>query len=381
MLTGTMNTELLRKVCQTPGAPGFENAIREFIIKEITPLVDSISVDNIGNVIAVKKGKDSSKSIMAAAHMDEIGFIVRHIDDKGFLRILPLGGFDPKTLTAQRVIVHGTKDLLGCMGAKPIHVMTPAERAKMPEVTDFFVDLGLPKEEVEKYVSVGDAITRERELTEMGDCINVKSLDNRAGCYILIETLRALKAAKTLPAYDLYAVFSVQEEVGCRGAQVGALQIQPDFAFALDVTIAYDTPGAGSHEMCTELGKGTAIKIYDSSLIADRRMVAFMKAVSEAENIPSQLELLAAGGTDAGSMQRFTAGGAIAGAISVPVRNVHQVIEMAHKIDLQASVDLLTACVSNLQQWDWNWGAENKPLSKKASSKKADKKPAKKGKK
>lgn len=112
---------------------------------------------------------------MAAAHMDEIGFIVRHIDDKGFLRILPLGGFDPKTLTAQRVIVHGTKDLLGCMGAKPIHVMTPAERAKMPEVTDFFVDLGLPKEEVEKYVSVGDAITRERELTEMGDCINVKS--------------------------------------------------------------------------------------------------------------------------------------------------------------------------------------------------------------
>lgn len=381
MLTGTMNTELLRKVCQTPGAPGFENAIREFIIKEITPLVDSISVDNIGNVIAVKKGKDSSKSIMAAAHMDEIGFIVRHIDDKGFLRILPLGGFDPKTLTAQRVIVHGSKDLLGCMGAKPIHVMTPAERAKMPEVTDFFVDLGLPKEEVDKYVSVGDAITRERELTEMGACINVKSLDNRAGCYILIETLRALKASKTLPSYDLYAVFSVQEEVGCRGAQVGALKIQPDFAFALDVTIAYDTPGAGSHEMCTELGKGAAIKIYDSSLIADRRMVAFMKAVSEAENIPSQLELLAAGGTDAGSMQRFTAGGAIAGAISVPVRNVHQVIEMAHKNDLQASVDLLTACVSNLQQWDWNWGAENKSLTKKASPKKADKKPAKKGKK
>lgn len=375
-----MNTELLRNVCQTPGAPGFENAIREFIINEITPLVDSISIDNIGNIIAVKKGKDSAKSIMAAAHMDEIGFIVRHIDDKGFIRILPLGGFDPKTLTAQRVIVHGTKDLLGCMGAKPIHVMTAAERTKMPEVTDFFVDLGLPKDEVEKYVSIGDAITRERELTEMGDCINVKSLDNRAGCYILIETLRALKAAKTLPAYDLYAVFSVQEEVGCRGAQVGALQIQPNFAFALDVTIAYDTPGASNFEMCTELGKGAAIKVYDSSLIADRRMVAFMKAVAAKNSIASQLELLAAGGTDAGSMQRFTAGGSIAGAISVPVRNVHQVIEMAHKNDLQASVDLLTACVSSLDEWNWTWGAENK-LDKKTSPKKAAKKPAKKGKK
>lgn len=137
--------------------------------------------------------------MMAAAHMDEIGFMVRHIDDKGFIKFLPLGGFDAKTLTAQRVIVHGKKDLIGVMGVKPIHVMSPAERTKLPEVTDFFIDLGMSKEEVEKYVSVGDSVTRERDLVEMGDCVNVKSLDNRAGCYVLIEALRAIKASRKNP--------------------------------------------------------------------------------------------------------------------------------------------------------------------------------------
>lgn len=377
-----MNIELLRNICKAPGAPGFEAPVRSFILDEIASLVDSAEVDNMGNIIALKKGKDSSKTVMAAAHMDEIGFIVRHIDDQGFLRILPLGGFDPKTLTAQRVIVHGTKDLPGCMGVKPIHVMTPEERTKMPAVTDFFVDLGMPKKEVEKYVTVGDPITRERDLVEMGDCVNVKSLDNRAGCYVLIEALRALKNAGEKPAYDTYAVFSVQEEVGCRGAQVSALKIQPDFAFALDTTIAFDTPGAPAHEKCTELGKGVAIKVYDGTIITDRRMVDFMRHTAKQNDIPCQLELLAAGGTDAGSMQRFTAGGALTGAISIPTRNVHQVIEMAHKVDLQASVDLLSECFLSVSSWDWGWGEVSTKKSEKcASSKKCSAKSAKKSKK
>ena len=177
-----MNLELLRQVCVTPGAPGFEDKIRDFIIQEVAPLVDAVRVDNMGSVIAIVEGKNTEKTMMAAAHMDEIGFMVRHIDDKGFIKFLPLGGFDAKTLTAQRVIVHGKKDLIGVMGVKPIHVMSPAERTKLPEVTDFFIDLGMSKEEVEKYVSVGDSVTRERDLVEMGDCVNVKSLDNRAGC-------------------------------------------------------------------------------------------------------------------------------------------------------------------------------------------------------
>lgn len=367
-----MNLELLRNVCVTPGAPGFEDRIRDLIIQEVAPLADAIRVDNIGNVIAMVEGENPEKTIMSAAHMDEIGFIVRHIDDNGFIKFLPLGGFDPKTLTAQRVIVHGTKDLLGVMGVKPIHVMTAAERSKMPEVTDFYIDLGMNKEEVEKYVSIGDSVTRERDLVEMGNCVNVKSLDNRAGVYVLIETLRALKEAKKRPAYNFAAVFTVQEEVGLRGAQVSTLEVQPDFSIALDITIAFDTPGAASHEYVSKLGEGAAIKLYDGSVICDRRMVSFMKSVAKNRDIKWQTEMLPAGGTDAGAMQKFVPGGSIAGAISIPTRNVHQVIEMADKDDLDACVDLLTNCVLDMADWDWSWGAVNE------APKKADKKVAKK---
>ncbi len=350
-----MNTQLFKKLCEATGASGFEYGIRDLIIEEITPLVDSVSVDNIGNIVAVVKGENSDKTIMCAAHMDEIGFIVRHIDENGFIRILPLGGFDPKTLTAQRVIVHGTKDLPGCMGVKPIHVMTPEERTKMPALTDYVVDLGMPREEVEKYVSLGDSITRIGDLIEMGDCLNVKSIDNRGGCYMLIEALRSMREAGRKPDYDLYAVFSVQEEVGLRGAQAATLAIQPTFAFALDTTIAFDTPGSSAHDKCTVLGKGTAVKVYDGTLITDSRMVKYMTALCQEKDIPYQLELLSAGGTDAGALQKFTGGGSITGAISIPVRNVHQSIEMAHKVDIQASVDLLAACFTSLTRWDWSW--------------------------
>lgn len=373
-----MNLELLRQVCVTPGAPGFEDKIRDFIIQEVAPLVDAVRVDNMGSVIAIVEGKNTEKTMMAAAHMDEIGFMVRHIDDKGFIKFLPLGGFDAKTLTAQRVIVHGKKDLIGVMGVKPIHVMSPAERTKLPEVTDFFIDLGMSKEEVEKYVSVGDSVTRERDLVEMGDCVNVKSLDNRAGCYVLIEALRAIKASRKKPSFNFVAAFTVQEEVGLRGAQAGTLDIQPDFSIALDVTIACDIPGTPAHAQVSHLGAGAAIKLYDGSVIADRRMVKFMKAMADANKIKWQTEMLPAGGTDAGAMQKFVPGGSIAGAISVPTRNVHQVIEMAHKDDLDASVALLTACAMNVDKWDWSWNSVNEcPAEKPAKAAKTAAKPAK----
>jgi len=368
MLLCVMNIQLFKELCEATGAPGFEYGIRDLIIKTMTPLADSVTVDNIGNVIVVIKGKSSDKKIMCAAHMDEIGFIVRHIDDNGFIRILPLGGFDPKTLTAQRVTVHGTKDLPGCMGVKPIHVMSPEERTKMPAVTDYVVDVGMPKDEVEKYVSIGDSITRIGDLVEMGDCLNVKSIDNRGGCYLLIEAVRAIVESGQKPDYDLYAVFSVQEEVGLRGAQAATIDIQPDFSFALDVTIAFDTPGSGAHDKCTVLGKGTAVKVYDGTLITDNRMVKFMTALCEEGSIPYQLELLAAGGTDAGAMQKFCPGGSIAGAVSIPVRNVHQSIEMAHKTDIQASVDLLAACFTSLTRWDWTWERKVRTLAPKAEA-------------
>ena len=345
------NIKLLKEICEVAGAPGFEQRIRKMVIKEVTPLVDNVSVDNMGNVTALVKGKDSSKKIMIAAHMDEIGFIITHIDDQGFARFHTLGGFDPKTLTAQRVIVHGKKDLIGVMGSKPIHVMTADERNKVSKTTDYFIDFGMPKSEVEKYIEVGNPVTRDRELIEMGDCVNCKSIDNRVSVFILLETLRKLKN----PPFDVYGVFTVQEEVGIRGASVATQTIQPDFAFCLDTTIAFDVPGAPAHEKVTELGKGTAIKIMDSRTICDYRMVEFLKQTAEKHKITWQNEILTAGGTDTSALQQMTAGGSIAGAISIPTRHIHQVIEMAHKEDIQGRIELLLNAIMDITTFDWKF--------------------------
>ncbi|MEX1003653.1 MAG: M42 family metallopeptidase [Crocinitomicaceae bacterium] len=357
------NTKLLAEICKTPGAPGFEQRVRELVMKEIKPLVDEIEVDNMGNVYAIKKGvskenknaksADGRTKIMIGAHMDEIGFMVSHIDEKGFLRFHPLGGFDPKTLTAQRVIIHGKKDVIGVMASKPIHVMTQEERQKVSKLTDYFIDTGLPKKEVEKLISIGDPITREREFIEMGNCVNSKSLDNRLAVFILIETLRKLKNKK-IP-YDLYGVFTVQEEVGIRGANVASMRINPDFGFGLDTTIAFDLPGASEHEKITKLGEGTAIKIMDAGTICDYRMVDYMKKTADKKKIKWQAEILPAGGTDTSGIQRMTHGGSIAGAVSIPTRHLHQVIEMADKDDIQSSIELLTACISEIDSYNWKF--------------------------
>ena len=348
----SINIDLLREITEVAGAPGHEQRIREVVLREVTPLVDDVTVDNMGNVYAIKKGANQ-KRVMVGAHMDEIGFIVTHIDDNGFVRFHTLGGFDPKTLTAQRVIIHGKEDVIGVMGSKPIHVMSPEERTKMPKTTDYFIDLGMNKEEVEKIVSIGNPITRERGLIEMGDCVNCKSLDNRLAVFILIESLRALKD-KNVP-FDIYGVFTVQEEVGIRGANVAALNIKPDFGFGLDTTIAFDVPGARPEEMITKLGDGTAIKIMDAGTICDYRMIKYMENIADKHNIKSQKEILTAGGTDTSGIQRMNPGGAIAGAISIPTRHIHQSIEMAHKEDIFGSIELLTNCLAELDQHDWSF--------------------------
>jgi tetrahedral aminopeptidase len=346
----SVDVALLKEICEVPGAPGFEQPIRKVVLRELAKLPLEVSVDNMGNVIAFKKGR-SNKKVMVAAHMDEIGFMVSYIDDEGFVRFNTLGGFDPKTLTAQRVIIHGKKPIIGVMGSKPIHVMSPEERTKMPKTTDYFIDLGMPKSEVEKYITIGDPITRDRELIEMGDCVNCKSIDNRVSVYILIETLKEL--AET--PYDVYGVFTVQEEVGLRGALVASHHISPDFGFGLDTTIAYDVPGARPEEKITELGKGVAIKLMDTSSIADYRMVRFMKEVAGNHKIKWQPEVLTGGGTDTAGMQRMSKQGVIAGAVSIPTRHIHQVIEMAHKEDIRASINLLKNCLQDLDKFDWSF--------------------------
>lgn len=344
-----MNKKLLAELCKTPGAPGYEERVRQVVLREIEGLCDEVEVDNMGNVYAIRRGA-SQQAAMVGAHMDEIGFMVTHIDDKGFIRFTTLGGFDPKTLTAQRVIIHGKEDVIGVMASKPIHVMTQDERNKVAKLTDYFIDTGLSADKVKELVAIGDTVTREREFIEMGDCFNCKSLDNRLAVFIAIESLRKLKG-KALPN-DVYMVFTVQEEVGIRGANVASLRIKPHFGFGLDTTIAFDLPGAAAHEQITKLGEGTAIKIMDASTICDARMVRYMKEVAERNTIKWQPEILTAGGTDTAGIQRMSPGGSIAGAVSIPTRHLHQVIEMAHKDDIQGSIDLLSACLMELDSFN-----------------------------
>lgn len=342
---------LLKKITETPGAPGFEYPIRNLVELEIKDLVDEYYTDTLGNLIGIVRGAESKK-VAVAAHMDEISFIVSFIDDNGFVRFHPLGGFDPKTLSSQRVIIHGEKDVLGVMGSKPIHIMKPEERKKAPEIQDYFIDTGFSKEELVKIVSIGDPITREREMVEMGDCICAKSLDNRISVFLLIEALRKLKGKK-LP-YDLYSIFTVQEEVGIRGAMSAAHSINPEFGIALDTTIAYDIPGSQPHEQITKLGNGAGIKIADASVICDTRMVRYLKKVAGESNISWQPEIMMKGGTDTAGIQRSGKSGSISGAISVPTRHIHQVVEMVHKQDVESSIALLTSAILEMNKFDWN---------------------------
>ncbi|HVC83204.1 MAG TPA: M42 family metallopeptidase [Chloroflexota bacterium] len=347
-----MNFELLKRLCETPGVAGHEDALRAVVREELGPLVDEVRTDPLGNVIAIKRGT-AQRSVMLAAHMDEIGFIVKWVDGKGFLRLHPLGGFDPNALFAQRVIVHGTGGALpGVLmpSVKPIHLRQGDP--KPLNLDDYFVDLGLPSETIAASVEIGDMVTLERATVRTGDCVTSKALDDRLGLYVMIEAVRAARD----PRATILAVATVQEEVGLRGAQTAAEGLHPDIGVALDVTLALDLPGesmADQHSV-TRLGAGTAIKLTDGSSISDHRLVTHFRRLARRENIPHQLEILPRGGTDAGAIQRSGAG-VPSITLSIPTRYVHTVDETAHVDDIQASVDLLARFLEEAHQLDLSY--------------------------
>jgi putative aminopeptidase FrvX len=332
-----VNFELLKRLCETPSVPGREEAMREVCREVLQPLADEVAVDTMGNVVATKRGAGKRK-VMLAAHMDEIGFIVKFIDDNGFLRIHPVGGFDPRTMVAQRVIVHGAGGpLRGALmpGVKPILLMQG--EAKPLKIDDFFVDLGLSVETVRQLVEIGDPVTMDRTTEHLGDCVISKSLDDRLGLYVMIEALKAVRQHEV----DIVAVATAQEEVGLRGAGPAAYAIQPDIGVALDVTLAVDIPGNEDKQSAvTRLGAGTAIKIMDGDSISHPKLVRHFKEIARREKIPHQLEILPRGGTDAGGIQP-SRGGVASITLSIPTRYVHSVNETAHESDIQASVELL----------------------------------------
>jgi len=341
--------ELLQELCEASGITGREERLRAIVKRELQPLVDELRVDRLGNVVGLRKGT-AGKRLALNAHIDEIGFVVTHVDDDGFLRLSPPGGHDPRNMVAQRVRVVGKRDLPGLLypGQKPPHLLDAADRDKIPKIAEFFVDVGLPAAEVRELVPVGSMTVIHRDFAEIGNAVSCKAMDNRVSVYVMIEAMR--RTAKA--GFDVYAVATVQEEVGVRGAIPSSYEIEPDVGLALDVTIAADIPGVPKEEQVTRVGQGTAIKILDSYSISNPRLVEVLQELARERNIPYQMEVLPRGGTDAGALQRARSGVAV-GTISTPTRYVHTSIEMCSKQDIEASIALTAAFIEEGHRHDY----------------------------
>ncbi|MEY1556573.1 M42 family metallopeptidase [Yoonia sp. R2331] len=341
-----MNLTLLKALCEMPGVPGNEHRVRDLIMGEITDLFDHVDTDAMGSLLCRRDAtKADAPKVMLLCHMDEIGFLVSHIDKKGYLYLQPVGGFDPRNLFSRRVrVCTDDGDFLGVMnpGGKPIHISSPEDRKKIPQVGEFFVDLGLG-EATHDHIKVGDFVVMEEPFIEIGDKIVSKALDNRIACWLGIEAIRAL--GKKGRGAEVHVVFTTQEEVGLRGARTSSFAVQPDIGIGIDTTLACDTPGIPDKDATTIQGKGFGLHVRDSSFIADRDLVRDIAALAEKHDIPYQRTMLAAGGQDGAAAQQAAAGARAVG-IVVGTRYIHTVTEMIHKDDLQAALDILVAYLS-----------------------------------
>ena len=344
-----MNIDLLRRLCETPGVPGHEHRVRDLILKEIDGLFDEVTVDPMGSLLckrearkSPKKGADPKK-VMLLCHMDEIGFLVSHITDKGFVYVQPVGGFDARNLFSRRVLVSTDDgDFKGVMnpGGRPIHISSPEERKKIPEPAEFIIDLGMTGEEAKEKIRIGDMVTMDEPLIEVGSKIVSKALDNRIACWLGIEAIRALGKAKH--TCEIHVAFTCQEEVGLRGARTAAYAIKPDIGFGIDTTLACDTPGVPEQDRTTVQGEGFGLHVKDGSFIADRDLVKELEALAIAEKIPFQRTMLRSGGQDGAAAQQAAAGAKAVG-IVVGTRYIHTVTEMISGTDLVAARDILAA--------------------------------------
>jgi putative aminopeptidase FrvX len=322
---------LIQKLTQTPGPSGFEQEIRTVIREEVSSLSKSVQVDTMGNLI-VRIGQKSTGGlrVMIAAHMDEIGVIVSHVDKKGFVRFSNLGSYFPRYLAGSRVrFLNGTRGV--------INHDRPEDLSKIPGMEKFLIDVGATSDK-DCPVKVGDVGVFDREFLDMGNRVASKALDDRISCAVLIETIRNIKST----ANELVFVFSTQEEVGSRGAQTAAYAIEADLGIALDVTPTGDILGV---KMQTHLGDGPAIKVRDMGMISDPQVINWMVAAAKKLKIKYQLEVLEIGTTDARSMQLVRAG-MLAGALSIPCRYVHSPSEVVDMEDVALTVKLLTALLS-----------------------------------
>jgi endoglucanase len=338
----------LKTLSEVTGISGFEDKPRELIQQEIEQLVDKMWIDPIGNLLAIRKGTAKRPRILLDAHTDEIGFLVKFIDKNGFIRLSPIGGWDPRILPGQRVVFQSNQTkqvqpVYGVIGALPPHLTTAKQREKVIQIEDLFVDVGVTsREAVEKLgIRIGTPLTVWQPFIELPDgAFSGKAFDDRVGCTILIEVLRRLAEERNHSATVVFN-FATSEEVGLRGARTGAYTLEPDVALAIECTSAGDLPGLAEHQSPTQLGQGPAITIADRSLITHPKVRDTLAKVAAAQNIPWQWKQpLIRGGTDGGAIA-LTRGGVPTGVVSVPCRYIHSAISLLQFSDVMATIDLV----------------------------------------
>ncbi len=336
-MTKKLDFSLLKTLTGLAGISGREAPVRQYLQSWLEPYADEIRTDTLGNLIVYKKGT-SDKNLLLCAHMDEVGLMVRYVDDRGFLYFVPVGGIDPRTLLAQRVRIQTQQGpLLGIIGTKPAHITTEADRAKAVPMNSLYIDTGLPAAQVRDLVQAGDSVVLDRTYEEFGDNrICAKALDNRAGVFVLAQLIRAVQN----PFYNIYAVFTVQEEVGLRGAKTAAFGINADLSFAIDTTGAADIPGSSPQDYIVRLGGGVGISAIDGYTITPQTLFESLKQICEEQNIRWQVRVAPRGGNDAGAVH-LDKTGVPSCALSIPTRNIHSCVEVEDKQDITAVFQLV----------------------------------------
>ncbi|WKA52384.1 M42 family metallopeptidase [Planococcus liqunii] len=344
---------MLKELTDANGIAGNERQSREVMKKYIAPFADSVEMDGLGSLIARKEGAADGPKIMVAGHLDEVGFMISQIDDKGFLKFQTVGGWWSQVMLAQRVTIttRSGKEVIGVIGSKPPHILSPEARKKPVEIKDMFIDIGASsREEVKEWgVAPGDMVTPYFEFHVMNNekMLLAKAWDNRIGCAIAIDVLKGLKGVDH--PNTVFGVGAVQEEVGLRGAKTAAAYIQPDIGFAVDVGIAGDTPGITSQESTSKMGAGPQILLYDASMVSHRGLRELVVDTAEEAGIPYQFETIAGGGTDAGSIH-LTANGVPSLAIGVATRYIHSHAGILHRDDYENAVKLIIEVIKKLDK-------------------------------
>ena len=347
--------ELLEVLTQTPSVAGREDRIRGVIADYLQErqLVDHLETDSMGSLIGIRKPRGTSQQgvnkptrVMLAAHMDQIGFLVRHVGKDGFLRINPVGGFDVRNLFARKVrVCTANGDLAGVMNpsGKPIHIASDDEKKKVPELQDFFIDLGLPANEVLEQVKIGDMVVLDGPFERVGRNVVSQCLDNRVGCWAQIRALENLEHHDC----EIHAVWTVQEEVGLRGAIPAAYCVEPDIGIACDTTLCCETPGIPEEERVTVAGAGVCLHVMDSTAISDIKLIEDVERIAGMRSIKCQRGILPRGGQDGAAIQRSRRGVRVL-AFACPIKYIHTITEMAHQDDLESYHQLLTAYLEML---------------------------------